>query len=65
VGRTLDQVIAKLPPERRERVETRYRELRQEIEGLRESRKLAGNAEAEPGIAPPASSVHASRNKVR
>lgn len=65
MGRTVDQIIAKLPPERRERVETRYRELKQEVEGLRESRKLAGNAEAEPGIAPPARSVRASRNPVR
>jgi predicted XRE-type DNA-binding protein len=47
VGRTLDQIIAKLPPERRERVEARYRELKQEVEGLRELRELAGKAQVE------------------
>lgn len=47
MGRTLDQIIAKLPPERRERVEARYRELKQEVEGLRELRELAGKAQVE------------------
>jgi transcriptional regulator with XRE-family HTH domain len=51
VGRTLDQVIAELPPERREGVETRYRELKQEIEGLRELRELAGKAQLEVAAA--------------
>jgi transcriptional regulator with XRE-family HTH domain len=45
MGRTLDQVIAELPPERRERVEARYQELRQEVEGLRELREIAGKAQ--------------------
>lgn len=45
MGRTLDQVIAELPPERRERVDARYRELKQEVEGLRELRELAGKAQ--------------------
>jgi hypothetical protein len=45
MGRTLDQVIAELPPDRRERVEARYEELRREVEGL------AGKAQA--GSAPP------------
>jgi hypothetical protein len=46
-GRTLDEVIAELPPERRERVGTRYQELKGEIEGLRELRELAGKAQAD------------------
>jgi DNA-binding XRE family transcriptional regulator len=45
MGRTLDQVIAELPPERRERVDARYRELKQEVEGLRELREIAGKAQ--------------------
>jgi DNA-binding XRE family transcriptional regulator len=47
VGRTLDQVIAELPPERQERIEARYQELKREVEGLRELRELAGKAQAE------------------
>src|SRR5271165_4418242 len=47
MGRTLDQIIAELPPDRRDRVETRYRELRREVEGLRELRQIAGKAQAD------------------
>ncbi len=47
MGRTPDQVIAELPPERQERIESRYQELKQEIEGLRELRELAGKAQAD------------------
>jgi len=47
MGRTVDQVIAELPPERRGRVDARYRELRREVEGLRELRQLAGKAQAD------------------
>lgn len=47
MGRTLDQVMADLPPERRERVERRYRELKEEVEGLRELRELAGGEAAD------------------
>src|SRR5712691_10353534 len=47
MGRSLDQIIAELPPERRERVEARYQELRQEVEGLRELRRIAGKAQAD------------------
>lgn len=47
MGRTLDQIIAELPPDRRERVEARYQELRREVEGLRELRQIAGKAQAE------------------
>ena len=51
MGRTLDQVIAGLPPARQKRVEARYQELRQEVEGLRELRKITGKAQADIAIA--------------
>ncbi|HVH75296.1 MAG TPA: XRE family transcriptional regulator [Stellaceae bacterium] len=51
MGRTLDQVIAELPPERRERVEARYQELKQEVEGLRELREIAGKAQLDVAAA--------------
>src|SRR5215475_6587587 len=51
MGRTLDQVLAELPPERRERVEARYRELRQEVDGLRELREIAGKAQRDVAAA--------------
>lgn len=47
MGRSLDQVLAELPPERRKGVERRYQELRHEVEGLRELRKIAGKAQAD------------------
>jgi DNA-binding XRE family transcriptional regulator len=51
MGRTLDQVIAELPHERRERVEARYRELKQEVDGLRELREIAGKAQLDVAAA--------------
>jgi len=47
MGRTLTQVIADLPPERQERIEARYQDLRDEADGLRELRQIAGKAQAE------------------
>jgi len=47
MGRTLDEVVAALPEERRQRVEARFEELRQEVEGLSELRRVAGKAQAE------------------
>lgn len=47
MGRELNEVIAELPTDRQERIEARYRELRQEVDGLRELRQLAGKAQAE------------------
>lgn len=47
MGQTLDQAIAELPAERRERVELRHRELKQEVEGFRELRKLVGEAQVD------------------
>jgi DNA-binding XRE family transcriptional regulator len=47
MGRSLEEIIAELPPERQERIEARYQELKQDVETLRELRKLAGKAQAE------------------
>ncbi|HXP97999.1 MAG TPA: XRE family transcriptional regulator [Telmatospirillum sp.] len=47
MGRNLNQIIAELPPERQERIEARHQELRQEVEGLRELRQIAGKAQAD------------------
>lgn len=41
MGRTIDEVIAALPPERRQAIEARADELLQEVEGLRTLRLLA------------------------
>ena len=51
MARTLDEVIEALPPERRERVEGRFRELVREVEGLQALRQLAGRAQAEVAAA--------------
>ena len=45
MGRSLNQIIAELPPERQQRIESRYRELKQEVEGLRALRQIAGKAQ--------------------
>jgi DNA-binding XRE family transcriptional regulator len=47
MGRSLDEIVAGLPMERQERIEARYRELKQEVEGLRELREIAGKAQAD------------------
>lgn len=47
MGRSLSEVIAGLPAEEQEAIEARYRELKQEVEGLRELRRIAGKAQAE------------------
>jgi DNA-binding XRE family transcriptional regulator len=47
MGRTLAEVMDALPKVRRERVEARYRELKQEVESLRQLRKVAGKAQAD------------------
>ena len=49
MGRTLNEIIADLPPERQELIEERYRELKQEVESLRELRPIVGKAQ--PDIA--------------
>ena len=40
-------MLADLPPERQAGVEARYQELKQEVEGLRELRQIAGKAQLE------------------
>jgi len=47
MGRNLNQVIAELPPDRRARIDARYREMKDEVEGLRELRRVAGRAQAD------------------
>jgi DNA-binding XRE family transcriptional regulator len=47
MGRTLGEVMDALPKRRRARIDARYRELKDEIEGLRELRKVAGKAQAD------------------
>lgn len=47
MGRTLNEIIAELPPEEQERIEARYQQLKQEVEGLRELRQIAGKAQAD------------------
>ncbi|MFY9640499.1 MAG: XRE family transcriptional regulator [Rhodomicrobium sp.] len=47
MGRNLSEIIAELPPERQEHIETRYQELRQEVESLRKLRQIAGKAQAD------------------
>jgi len=45
--RGLNDMLADLPPERQAGVEARYQELKQEVEGLRELRQIAGKAQLE------------------
>jgi DNA-binding XRE family transcriptional regulator len=47
MGRTLDQIIAELPVEQQEKIEARYQALKQEVEGLRALRLIAGKAQAD------------------
>jgi len=47
MGRTLDEVIDALPKRRRQRVDARYRALKDQVESLRELRKAAGKAQAD------------------
>lgn len=51
MARTLDEVIASLPAEEQAAIEARYRELKQEVEGLRELRELAGKAQIDVAVA--------------
>jgi DNA-binding XRE family transcriptional regulator len=47
MGRTLSELIDALPKPRRERIDARYRELKNEVESLKELRKVAGKAQAD------------------
>ena len=46
-ARSLDQVMADLPPERRARIEARAAEMLAEIDSLQAVRKLAGKTQAQ------------------
>lgn len=52
MGRSLDEVIAELPPARREGIEARYQELRQRIDRLGASHQIAGEACADTTAEP-------------
>ena len=45
MARSLNEIIAELPPERQAEIEARYQVLKQEVEGLRELRQIAGKAQ--------------------
>jgi transcriptional regulator with XRE-family HTH domain len=47
MGRTLNEMIHALPKQRRERIDARYREIKDEVDSLRELREAAGKAQAE------------------
>jgi predicted XRE-type DNA-binding protein len=47
MGRNLEDVVATLPEDRRKRVETRFQQLKQQVETLGELRRAAGKAQAE------------------
>lgn len=47
MGRSLNDIIAALPAEEQAAIDTRYQDLKQEVEGLRELRQIAGKAQAE------------------
>jgi transcriptional regulator with XRE-family HTH domain len=47
MGRTLGEIIDALPRRRRQRIDARYRELKDHVESLRELRKAAGMAQAD------------------
>ncbi len=51
MGRSIDQVIASLPRDQQDQIEARYDELRQEVEGLRELRQIAGKAQEDVATA--------------
>ena len=59
MGRTLDAVMRSLPKERRDRINARYRVLRNEVENLKALRKAAGKAQTEI-----ASTLHISQPSV-
>jgi transcriptional regulator with XRE-family HTH domain len=47
MGRTLSEMIDSLPKQRRERIDTRYRELKDDVESLLQLRKAAGKAQSD------------------
>lgn len=45
--RSLNDIIAELPPDEQAAIDARYLDMKQEVEGLRELRQIAGKAQAE------------------
>lgn len=45
MARSLNEIIAELPLEEQAAIEARYQALKQEVEGLREMRQIAGKAQ--------------------
>jgi len=45
MGRTVKEIVESLPADRRERIKARYRDLKDEVESLRELREAAGKAQ--------------------
>jgi hypothetical protein len=52
MGETLNEVVAALPPPRRERVEARYQELRREAERLGQCHPVAAESPADITVEP-------------
>jgi len=51
MARSLNEIIAELPLEEQAEIEARYQVLKQEVEGLRELRQIAGKAQADVALA--------------
>lgn len=47
MARSLNEIITELPLEEQAEIEARYQVLKQEVEGLRELRQIAGKAQAD------------------
>jgi hypothetical protein len=47
MGRNLNQTIGEFAPERQERIEARYQELKQGVESLREPQQISGQAQSD------------------
>ena len=47
MGRNLNQIIGELAPERQERIEARYQELKQDVESLRKPQQIIGKAQSD------------------
>jgi transcriptional regulator with XRE-family HTH domain len=51
MSKSLNELVAELPPDEQQHIEARYQELKQEVESLRELRTLAGKAQADIAMA--------------
>lgn len=47
LGRTLDEVLGAMPPERQAKIEARSAELMQQVQGLQQLRKIAEKSQAQ------------------